>query len=391
VRRFSLAATVFLAILVSAFATTILTGVVAYESLVTIVHAALAAAPGLSLGTEELVRASAEQQILRSFDTSSYVMVLSAGAAAMVASFTVAIRLTRPVRELDAAVEEFTRGNRDRRAVVRGPREIASLGSSFNNMADALEEEDHLRRTLVADLGHELRNPITVAMAQTEAMLDGVLPADTTHLRTLLTDMQYLSRLVDDLQELALAESGRWRYRMRPVDLSELIESNARRAEQRVSPGVEVRVEGTDLPVMVYGDELRLDQVLRNILGNAKKHTTADSITLSLAVAPEVITVRVADTGEGISPENLPHIFERFFRADTARTSDKGSAGLGLSIARAIIRDHCGDVFAESELGHGTVIGFTLPHYHDAVPPREGDRLGSAAPEGEAPCAPVSS
>jgi signal transduction histidine kinase len=148
---------------------------------------------------------------------------------------------------------------------------------------------------------------------------------------------------------------------MQPVDLSALIESNARRARQRVSPGVEVRVVGTDEPVMVYGDELRLDQVLRNILGNAKKHTTAGSITLSLAVAPEVITVRVADTGEGISQENLPHIFERFFRADTARTFDTGSAGLGLSIVRGVIRDHGGDVLARSELGRGTVIGFTLP------------------------------
>jgi len=367
VRRFSLATDVFFAILISAFITTILTGIVAHESLVNVVHAALSVVPSVSRGTEELLLARAEREIVQRFDTISYVMVSFAGFAAIVAAFTVAFRLSRPVRELEAAVEDFTRGNRDRRAVVAGPREIASLSSSFNNMADALEEEDHLRRTLVADLGHELRNPITVAMAQTEAMLDGVLPADTMHLRTLLTDMQYLGRLMDDLQELALAEAGRWRYRMRSVDLSALVESNARRAAQRVPPGVEVRVVGTEQPVMVYGDELRLDQVLRNILGNAKKHTTAGSITLSLAVAPEVITVKVADTGEGISPDNLPHIFERFFRADTARTSDTGSAGLGLSIVRGVIRDHDGDVFAESELGRGTVIGFTLPRERRAA------------------------
>jgi two-component system sensor histidine kinase BaeS len=265
-------------------------------------------------------------------------------------------------------VDDFTRGERSRRVTVGGPVEIASLSASFNHMADALEEEDHLRRNLVADLSHELRNPITVAMAQTEAMLSGVLPADAQHLEALLADMKYLGTLMDDLQEIAIAESGRWQYRMRPTDLSALLIQNAKRAKQRVAPDVRVRVLGADQPVIVFGDELRLDQVLRNILGNSKRHTTSGSITLSLEAEPSVVTVRIADTGEGIAPENLPHIFERFFRADAARSADTGGAGLGLSIVRSVIRDHGGAVFAQSELGRGTVIGFTLPRERVEAP-----------------------
>jgi signal transduction histidine kinase len=154
---------------------------------------------------------------------------------------------------------------------------------------------------------------------------------------------------------------------MKPTDMSALLVRNASRTEQRVTPGVEVRLAGADQPVIVFGDELRLDQVLRNILGNAQRHTTSGSITLSLEDSAESVTVRVTDTGEGISAEDIPHIFDRFYRADISRAGDSGGAGLGLSIVRAIVRDHGGEVFAESGLGSGTVIGFTLPRERDVV------------------------
>jgi two-component system sensor histidine kinase BaeS len=360
-RRLSLATEVFGAMLLSAFVATALMCFVAYETFVGVVRTVIASVPGLSASTAATLLGQSERAILSSFSPRTYVLVFLAALAAGGAAFVISVRLNRPAKQLMHWADDFTRGDRDRRAPVHGPLEIASLSASFNHLADVLEEEDHLRRKLVADIAHELRNPITVATAQTEAMLSGVLPADTAHLETLLNDLQHLGALMDDMQESAVAESGRWRYDMKPTDLSALLVRNASRTQQRVTPGVEVRLAGADQSAIVFGDELRLDQVLRNILGNAQRHTASGSITLLLEDSAETLTVRVSDTGEGISESDLPHIFERFYRADNARAADSGGAGLGLSIVRAIVRDHGGEVFAESRLGTGTVIGFTLP------------------------------
>jgi two-component system sensor histidine kinase BaeS len=361
VKHTSLAVEVFVLILALALLTAMLTGLVAHKSLVTVVHTALSGVPDLSGSRASVLLHEAEKETVRNYEAGLYVIAVFVAAAATLVALVVTVRLILPMRRLRETVEGFTKHGLDVRASVEGPDEIASLSRAFNQMADALEEEDHLRRKLVADISHELRNPIAVASAQTEAMLEGVLPADTENLIALLADLQYLGTLMEDLQELGIAESGRWRYQMELFDISALLVRNAQRAGQWVWPGVEIRVVGTD------EDELRLSQVLRNILGNAKRYTTSGSITLSLGVAPGVATVRVADTGEGISPEDLPHIFDRFFRADVARSNDTGGAGLGLSIARSIVHDHGGEVFAESEVGRGTVIGFTLPRDNNAA------------------------
>ncbi len=367
-KRWSLAVEVFAAMLVSALITTLVMLLVAQETLRFVLDSVLASVPTLTPATEQALLARAQQSVLESFNIGTYALLLLAAAAATIAAFTVAARLNRPARQLMQTADDFTRGDRSRRATVQGPLEIASLSASFNHLADVLEEEDHLRRRLVADVSHELRNPITVATAQAEAMLSGALPADSVHLATLLADLQLLGALMDDMQELSVAESGRWRYRMAEMDLSELIHENAARVMQRVPPGVEVRVKGADEPLIVCGDRMRLDQVLRNVLTNSIRHTTVGSITIALDQGQDHIAVRISDTGAGISPEDLPHIFDRFFRADVARTADSGGAGLGLSIVRAIIRDHRGEVFAESEPGRGTVIGFTLPRSCEVNP-----------------------
>jgi two-component system sensor histidine kinase BaeS len=369
-RRVSLAAEVFLITVAAAFITAVAVGLVAHESLVSIVHAAVGGVPAITRGMEEASVLKAEQEAVANFDAIRYLLALFAAGAAATASLIVVARLTRPARQLQAAADEFARGDRSRRARVQGPNEMVSLSISFNRLADAIEDEEHLRRKLVADISHELRNPIAVALAQTEAMVAGVLPADTAQLELLLLDIQHMGALMDDLQELALTESGRWRYEMEEIDLTELLLANARRTAQLAEPTIEVVLTGANYPVCVKGDAMRLDQVLRNLLGNARRHTTAGSITISLEQGPDEVTVRIADTGEGISAEDLPHIFDRFFRADPARTQDSGGAGLGLSIVRSVIADHGGSVFAESEIGRGTVIGFTLPR---AVPDSDSD------------------
>jgi two-component system sensor histidine kinase BaeS len=361
VRRLSLAGEIFAVMVVSAVLGSVIIGLVAYRSMHGVVHAVISSLPSADAASETLLLASAERSFLSSISTATYVQYFFAVAAASAAAAIVSIRLSRPAKQLMQVADDFSRGNRDIRAAVRGPVEIAALSSSFNNLADVLDEEDHLRRKLVADISHELRNPITVAMAQTEAMLSGVLPSDRAHLSTLLEDLQHLEALMDDMQESAIAESGRWLYHMERIDLAALVVRNVERTAQRVGPGTEVHVVDAGEPLMVTGDELRLSQVMRNILSNARRHTTSGSITVYLDAADDIVTVGVVDTGEGISPEDLPHIFDRFFRADAARTIDAGGAGLGLSIVRAIVRDHGGEVFAESELGRGALVGFTLP------------------------------
>ena len=371
-RRISLAAEVFLAIFLSAFFTTVLTGVFAHEELHRIVRSVLGSLVEVVTTSDKIALLDAEKTIMASFDKSTDFMVLLAALVAGLAALVVAASLSRPVGQLVESVDAYTGGDHSLRMPVRGPAEIASLSTSFNRLADSLEEEDHLRRKLVADVSHEFRNPLTVAMAQTEAMIDGVLPADAAHLETLYVDLKHLEALVDDLREVAIAESGRWHYEIGRVDIAALLARNAKRAERRVQPGVELRTEGLDRPTIVCADELRIEQVVRNILGNAKRHTIAGSITLSLSTAAEKATVTISDTGSGIAPQDLSHIFERFYRGDTARSAETGGAGLGLSIVRSVVQDHGGEVFAESELGRGTVIGFTLPLCpDDSVPGQE--------------------
>jgi two-component system, OmpR family, sensor histidine kinase BaeS len=361
VRRLSLAGEIFAAMAASAVFVAVILALVAYRLMHGVVHAVLLALPNTDGLSETLLLANAERSFLSGISIATYALVFFAVVVASIAGVIVSLRMSRPAKQLMQVADDFSRGDREVRAAVRGPVEIAALSSSFNNLADVLDEEDHLRRKLVADIAHELRNPITVAMAQTEAMLSGVLQADRAHLSTLLEDLQHLEALMDDMQESAIAESGRWRYQMERIDLAALVVRNVERTAQRVGPGTEVHVVGAGEPLMVTGDELRLSQVMRNILSNARRHTTSGSITVYVDAAEDKVTVGVVDTGEGISPEDLPHIFDRFFRADAARTIDAGGAGLGLSIARAIVRDHGGEVFAESELGHGALVGFTLP------------------------------
>jgi two-component system, OmpR family, sensor histidine kinase BaeS len=378
VRRPSLATEAFVAILLSAFLTTLIAGFFAHEILAAIIHAVVLTATGTSNGNEPAVLVRAEESILQTFDANAYVIIFVALIGAGLAAFLLSIRLSRPVRSLSSAVDSFTTGDHAQRMPVVGPREVASLARSFNRLADSLEEEDHLRRRMVADISHELRNPISVAMAQTELMLDGVLPADTDHLRALYLDMTHLEALVDDLREMALAESGRWHYDLERVDLSALLRHNAERAEQRMLPEVKIATDIPVEPVYVWGDSLRLEQVIRNILGNAKRHTRAGSITLRLTADEDSATVSIIDTGEGIAAEDLPHVFERFYRADTARSPDTGGAGLGLSIVRSVVRDHGGDVFARSQPGKETVVGFTIPRLWGERP-ANADALSSSS------------
>ncbi len=317
---------------------------------------------GRPRGMGRMMLGSAEQTFIAAVDRSVLIGVLAAIALSIAAAYLIARHLTRPVRKLEEAALALADGDLTSRVDAGGPEEINALGEAFNHMADTLQESEELRRRLVADVAHELRNPIAAARAQAEGMAEGILSADAKRLGSLVEDMTHLSALVDDLQELAVAEAGRLAYEMHEIDLSDLVTREVERAAHLVAPGVTVAAQLPEDVVILTGDERRLSEVLRNLLANAARHTHAGSVTTRVTGTGDGrVRIAIVDTGEGIPEGDLPYVFERFYRADTARAADTGGAGLGLAISARIVRDHGGDVFAEKTPGGGATVGFTLP------------------------------
>lgn len=366
-RRLGMRLQIFLAILLVSLGAVLTVGIVARNALAAAFDAYLANLPtpqGMMAGRPRMGRAmlgAAEQTFVASVDRSVYIGAIAAVLIATLVAVLLARYLSRPIQTLEAAAEGLAGGDLAQRVEPAGPTEVAALGDAFNRMADSLEEAEVLRRRLVADVAHELRNPIAAARVHAEGMAEGILPATQSRFDALVGDLGHLSILVNDLQQLAIAEAGQLRYEMAPVDLSALVSREALHAAESAPASLHISANGVHSPVWIEGDDLRLSEVLRNLLSNAIRHTSEGSIVVSVTAQTDGrVEVRVADTGEGIPTEDLPYVFERFYRADAARASDTGGAGLGLAIARRIVEDHGGEVFAESEPG-GAAVGFRLP------------------------------
>jgi signal transduction histidine kinase len=370
-RRWSLGAQVFLSILLVALGAVLAVGLIARDALSRAFDSYLASLPtpqgAMMAGRQHMGRAllgAAEQTFVGTVDRSVYIGGALAIAIAAVVAFVLARYLSRPIQRLEHAAEELAAGDLSHRVVVAGPGEVAALGDAFNRMADSLETAEALRRRLVADVSHELRNPIAAARAQAEGMAEGVLPVDSSRLASLVEDLQHLSSLVDDLRELSAVESGQLAYDMVELDVAALVSRETQRAAEVAGAGVELCAEVPASPVLVLGDEMRLSQVLRNILGNAVRHTDAGSVRASVSADAQWVDISIADTGSGIAEEDLPFVFERFYRADSARAAATGGAGLGLAISRNIVEAHGGEVFARRNDAGGATVGFRLPLSH---------------------------
>lgn len=267
--------------------------------------------------------------------------------------------LALPIGDLVAASARVADGDYSARVAERGPREVRSLARAFNSMAERLQASDQTRRALLADVTHELRTPLTVIQGNLEGLLDGVYPRDDEHLQPILDETRVLSRLIDDLRTLALAESGALQLQKEPTDLGILIgETVASFRAQASELGVELNSDITPNVPTLNLDAARIRQVLENLIANALRYTpTGGKISVQLTVNSEqLIVVTVSDTGRGIAAEELPHIFDRFYKSRDSR-----GTGLGLAIAKNLVAAHGGDISAQSELGKGTTIRFTLP------------------------------
>jgi two-component system, OmpR family, sensor histidine kinase BaeS len=367
VRRWSLGLQIFLSVLLVALGGVVAVGLVAREALSRAFDAYLAGlpAPGGGMGggphLGRVMLGAAEQTFVASVDGSVFIGGAGVVVVAVVVALLLARYLNRPIRELENAAEELAGGDLARRVQTAGPIEVARLGEAFNHMADSLEQAEELRRRMVADVSHELRNPLAAARAQAEGMAEGVLSANPDRLESLADDLRHLSALVEDLQVLAVADAGRLHYNFATMDLGELARAEVKRAQASSPEGVEVIVTAAG-SFDVIGDELRLSQVVRNLLSNALRHTPRGVVDVTVRRGSDSwMELRVRDTGQGIPAQDLPHVFERFYRADTARAADTGGAGLGLAIAHRIVTDHGGTTFAENNADEGATVGFRLP------------------------------
>jgi two-component system OmpR family sensor kinase len=292
-----------------------------------------------------------------------------AGALSILLGLGLSRGLTAPLARLTAAARYIAGGDLSQRVPETGSAEIAALGQAFNQMAADLEKAEELRRNLVADVAHELRTPLSVLQGNLRAILDGVYPLEQAEIAALYDESRLVSRLVDDLHELAQAEAGQLHLDLRPTDLAEVIQTTvANFAIVAEAKEVRLTTDLADALPPVLADPDRLAQIMRNLLSNALRHTPeGGQITVSATYnGPRefnrpAVRIVVADTGEGIPPNDLPHVFDRFWQTERSRSRERGGSGLGLAIARHLVQAHGGEIGVESEVGQGSRFWFTLP------------------------------
>ena len=269
-------------------------------------------------------------------------------------------RFAVPFGDLIEATGKVEAGDYSARVDVprHGMREMRWLADAFNSMAARLETDEGQRRTLLADVSHELRTPLAVLRGELEAMIDGVHPIDEAHLTAAVDQIAMLTKLVEDLRTLALAEGGALALHREPTDMS-ILAQEAATSFKGLAADAEVRlaVEMPDDLPLVDCDPLRIQQVVANLVANALRYAPRGSaVAIAGEASPAAVTISITDSGPGIAPDVLPHLFERF-----AKSGDSRGSGLGLAIARQLVEAHGGSIRAERPSGGGTTIAFELP------------------------------
>jgi two-component system OmpR family sensor kinase/two-component system sensor histidine kinase BaeS len=275
-------------------------------------------------------------------------------------------RLGSPLADVMAALDAVADGDLSVRVDENARGEFGRMARSFNRMAEELDNAEKNRRNLTADVAHELRTPLHIIQGNLEGMLDGVYEPTKEQIGAALEETRLLSRLVNDLQTLSLAEAGKLQLHCQPVLASDLIEDiltgfSVIAAENGIT--LQKEITGTDVELTVNADPDRMSQVLNNLVANAMRYTQQGGvIRLNAFPDDKNVTLIVEDTGSGIAPEDLPNVFERFWKAEKSRSRHEGTgSGLGLAIAKQLVQAHGGTIRAESELGRGTCFTICIP------------------------------
>ena len=281
------------------------------------------------------------------------------GAGGVALAFRSLRRTVAPVEDLIAAARRVEAGDYTARVAERGPAGLGGLARSFNAMAARLEHDLVQRKNVLADIAHELKTPLTVVRGTLEGIEDGMYPADSAHLAPVLEEVQQLTRLIEDLQVLGLAEAGALQLQREPTDLRELAHEVVASLRPRAdAAGVELLSEAEDPVPSVEVDPVRIRAVLTDLIANALRYTPAGGqvrVWIGLD-RQDRIALEVRDTGRGISPELLPRVFDRF-----AKTADSRGSGLGLAIAQDLVRAHGGEISVRSQAGLGATFRIELP------------------------------
>ncbi len=294
--------------------------------------------------------------------------VIAAGTVSLLLTLALSRGLLRSIELLTSAVRSMGRGDLKQRVDITTANEIGELATAFNIMADNLARNEQLRRNIVTDVAHELRTPLSNIRGYLEALQDGIVQPTPDSIDSLHEEAMLLNHLVDDLQDLALAEAGQLKLLRQPVRVDDIIDK-ATQMGHHTNNGSGVNGNGIQLeiclprtlPVIVVDAE-RIGQVVRNLLNNAFTHTPpGGNIKLNVVQANGQVTISVCNSGEGIAPEHQPYVFERFYRADSSRTRATGGSGLGLAIVKQLVEAHGGRVWVTSTPGQETTFSFTLP------------------------------
>ncbi len=315
----------------------------------------------INLRPAELALDTQGEAFLRQVRTS----LIWAGALAALLSLVLGVLISRlltaPLARLTRAAQAIAGGHLMQRVAVEGSDEIGTLSRAFNEMSASLAAAETARKNMLADISHELRTPLTVIQGDLQAILDGIYPLEMAQVAALYDETRLLTRLVEDLHDLALADAGQLRLLRGPVDLAALAQAAvAQFGPVAESAGVKLELAAEAAP-LINGDADRLAQVLRNLLGNALRHTPSGGrITVRVAQAGHTARLEVADTGTGIAAEDLPHVFDRFYRSSQERQRGKG-AGLGLAIVQKLVEAHGGEIAVASAPGQGATFTVTLP------------------------------
>jgi signal transduction histidine kinase len=292
-------------------------------------------------------------------------LLIGAVLAILIALFITVIYsryLLGPVKALTTSARKLGSGDLSQRVTAQTKDEIGELAETFNSMAANLERNEKLRRSMVADIAHELRTPLSNVAGYLEAIQDNVIKPDKPAIKSLAEEVDLLKRLVDDLQELAIAEAGELRLNRQNEDISNLIDQSVSALQTAVNEkGLYIKTEIRESLPPVQIDRHRISQVLLNLIYNAVTHTDAGGITISAEIENGYIKVTVEDTGEGIPDSEINNVFERFYRVDKSRARSKGGSGLGLTIAKNIIEAHGGKIGVRSESYKGSSFWFTIP------------------------------
>ncbi|MFQ5594554.1 MAG: sensor histidine kinase [Anaerolineae bacterium] len=316
-------------------------------------------------------RESGEERYLARTNRALLLAAVGAAGIALLLGILLARTLTQPLRDLTSATGAMAKGEIEQEVPVRSSDELGELAASFNRMSADLARANQLRRQMTADIAHDLRSPLTVIAGYVESLRDGVLKPTAERFDTIYSEVEHLQRLVEDLRTLSLADAGELTLNRQPTSPRSLLERQVlAHQHQARQQNVTLQVKADPALPEINVDPERMAQVLGNLVSNALRYTPAGGqIVLSAEGTADTVLLSVQDSGAGIAPEDLPRVFDRFYRGDAARQQQDGESGLGLAIAKAMVEAHGGTLSVASELGRGTTFIIALPVDSGVSPP----------------------